>query len=289
MYDCTDQTSVDQAIAAENEEDGLEPLRSEVEWAISGLKSGKSPGYDNVPAELIKESGNSGVLIYHLLVKKIWNTGIWPIDWKISIYIAFQKKGDLKECSNYRTIALISHASKILLCILLKRMEGKLEAEVKNTQAGFRCRRGTRDHIFNLNILLQKCLDVNTELRICFIDYSKAFDCVKHNDLWNGLLEFGFNKKTVTLIRNLYAGQEAAVRLDAELSDWFKVNKGVRQGCILSPYLFSLYTEDIMRNVEDDLTAGDFHEPKVNGVGMMSLDTQTIKLCYLSHKKDWKM
>ena len=83
-------------------------------------------------------------------------------------------------------------------------------------------------------------------------------------DYWNSVSI----KKTVTLIRNLYAGQEAAVRLDAELSDWFKVNKGVRQGCILSPYLFSLYTENIMRNVEDDSTAGDFHEPKVNGVGM---------------------
>ena len=186
---------------------------------------------------------------------------------KINIHIALTRKGDLKECSYYRTIALSSHATKFLLRILLKRTESKLETEVKNTQAGSRCIRSTRDHIFNLIILLQKCRDASTELRMCFIDYSNAFDWAKNIDLWNGLLEFGFNK-AVTLIRNLYVGQEESVRLDAELSGLFKVNNGVRQVCILSPYLFNLYTEDIMRNVEDDLAAGELHKPKVNRVGM---------------------
>ena len=105
---------------------------------------------------MIKASGDEGVEVYHKLCAKIWKSEQWPSDWKRAIFITLPKKGDLLMCSNYRTISLISHASKILLNVLLKRIENKLEEEVSNTQAGFRKNRGTRDHIFNLRMIIQK-------------------------------------------------------------------------------------------------------------------------------------
>ena len=162
----------------------LPPLKSEIEWAIKTLKDGKSPGCDNIQAEITKASGKEGLDVYHRLCTKIWETGQWPIDWRRAMFIPLPKKGDLHLCSNYRTISLISHAGKILLKVIMKRMENKLEEEVSNTQAGIRMNRGTRDHIFNLKMIIQKYREVNTDLHKCFIDYFKAFDCVKHEKLW---------------------------------------------------------------------------------------------------------
>ena len=134
---------------------------------------------DNIQAEMIKASGEEGIDVYHKLRTKIWEKGKWPSDWKRAIFIPLPKKEDLQLCSNYRTISLISHASKILLKVIMKRIENKLEEEVSNTQEGFRKNRGTRDHIFNLQMIIKKYHEVNTGLHTCFIDYSKAFDCAR--------------------------------------------------------------------------------------------------------------
>ena len=133
---------------------------------------------------LIKSSGEKGLDVYYRLRTKIWETGQWPTDWRRAIFIPLPKKGDLQLCSNYRTISLISHASKILLKVIMKRMENKLEKEVSNTQAGFMKNRGTRVHIFKLKMIIQKYREVYTDLHTCIIDYSWAFDCVKHKKLW---------------------------------------------------------------------------------------------------------
>ena len=119
-----------------------------------------------------------------------------------------------------------------MLKVIQCRLSKKLEEEVNRTQTGFRSGRGTRDHIFNLQVIIQKCREMGKELRICFIDYSKAFDCVKHRELWNTLTEMGFGRRITSLIKGLYEGQESAVRLESGLTDWFPVEKGVRQGCI---------------------------------------------------------
>ncbi|GFR66241.1 endonuclease-reverse transcriptase [Elysia marginata] len=108
-----------------NEEDDLPPLKSEVEWAIRQLPSGKSAGVDNIYAEMEKVSGDPGVELFRKLCLKIWETEQWPEEWRKSVFVTLPKKGDLQRCSNYRTIALISHASKILLKIIMKRFPEK--------------------------------------------------------------------------------------------------------------------------------------------------------------------
>ena len=117
-----------------------------------------------------------------------------------------------KECSNYRTIALISHASKVMLKILQARLQQYMNWELPNAQAGFRKDRGTRDQIANICWIIEKAREFQKNICFCFIDYAKAFDCVDHNKLWEILKEMGIPDHLTCLLRNLYAGQEATVR-----------------------------------------------------------------------------
>ena len=162
------------------------------------------------------------------------------------------KAKDSRECGNYRTIALISHCSKILLHIILKRMKNKVEAELAEEQAGFRQNRSTGDMLCALQVLLEKIIEDKLEAYIVFIDYSKAFDCVSHKGLFNIMINMGFPRHLVYLIKDLYTNQEAFIRWEGEHTEPFPIEKGVRQGCILSPHLFSLYTEQVMRENTDD-------------------------------------
>ena len=115
-------------------------------------------------------------------------------------------------------------------------------------QAGFRKGRGTRDQIANIRWIIEKAREFQKNIYFCFIDSAKAFDCVDHNQLWKILKEMGIPDHLTCLLRNLYAGQEATVRTGHGTTNWFQIGKGVRQGCILSPCLFNLYAEYIMRN-----------------------------------------
>ena len=114
----------------------------------------------------------------------IWKRKEWPADWKKSVYVPIYKKGGKQECGNYRTIALISHASKVLLRVIQRRLEVFLIPELPIEQAGFRRGRGTREHIANLRWMMEKAREHQRDLYMCFIDYEKAFDCVDHERLW---------------------------------------------------------------------------------------------------------
>ena len=227
-----------------------EPLLDEVWAAFKQLKQGKSPGLDNIPAELIRHSGYGGRKAMHHLCCKIWHTTIWPKDWKLQEFVVLYKSGDIKECNNYRTIALLSHASKILLIIILNRMKSKVEQELSDCQAGYRKNRGTTDMLFVLQNIIEKVNNTDLETFITFIDYSKAFDSVIHNTLFETMCVLGFPKHLVLLISTLYTNQQATIRWDGQNTEFFNIEKGVRQGCILSPHLFSLYTEQVMRDAD---------------------------------------
>jgi len=190
------------------------------------------------------------------LCEKIWNQVEWPKDWGKALFIPLPKKGDIQECSNHRTISLISHASKILLKVINNRMKLKLESEISEEQAGFRAGRGTRDHIVNIRNIIEKCRGHSIPLYLCFIDYSKAFDCVSHQDLWITMKEMGFPHHVIDLISKLYQDQESVVRTSRGDTDWFKIGRGVRQGCILSPQLFNIYAERIMREALAEFQGG---------------------------------
>ena len=136
------------------------------------------------------------------------------------------------------------HSSKVMLKIPQARLQQYVNRELPDVQAGFRKGRGTRDQIANILWIIKKARDF--QIYFCFIDYTKAFDCVDHNKLWKIVKEVGIPDHLTCLLRNLYAGQEATVRTGHGTTDWFQTSKEVRQGCMLSPCLFNFYAEYIM-------------------------------------------
>ena len=167
---------------------------------------------------------------------------------KGQVFIPVPKKGNAKECWKYWTIALISHASKVMLKILQVRLQQYVKRELPDVQVWFRKSRGTRVQIPNICWITEKAREFKKDIYFCFIDYAKAFGYADHGKLWKILKEIGIPDNLTCLLRNLYAGREATVRTGNGTMDWFKIGKGVQQGCILSPCLFNFYAEYIMRN-----------------------------------------
>ena len=223
-------------------------LECEVKWALESITTNKASGSDVFPVELFQILKDDAMKVLHSISQQTWKTQQCPQDWKRSVFIPIPKKGNPKECSNYRTIALISHATKVMLKILQARLQQYVNRELPDVQTGFRKGRGTRDQIANIRWIIEKAGEFQKNINFCFIDYAKTFDCVDHNKLWKILKEMGIPDHLTCLLRNLYAGQEATVRTGHETTDGFQIGKGVRQGYILSPYLFNLYAEYIMRN-----------------------------------------
>ena len=138
-----------------------------------------------------------------------------------------------------------------MLKILQARFQQYVNHELPDVQAGSRKGRETRDQMANIHWIIKKAREFQKSICFCFIDYAKAFDCVDHHKLWKILKEMGIQDHLTSLLRNLYAGQEATVRTGHGTTDWFQI-KGARQGCILSPYLFNLYVEYIIQNARHD-------------------------------------
>ena len=135
-----------------------------------------------------------------------------------------------------------------MLKILQVRLQQYINHEVPDVQAGFRKGRGTRDQIANTRWIIKKAREFQKNIYFCFIDYAKIYDSVDHNKLWKTVKEMGIPGHMTCLLRNLYAGQEATVRTGHGTTGWFQIGKGVHQGCVLSPCLFNLYAEYIMKN-----------------------------------------
>ena len=144
-----------------------------------------------------------------------------------------------------------------MLKILQARLQQYMNWEFPDAQAVFRKGRETRDQIANIRWIIEKAREFQKNTYFCFIDYAKAFDCVDHNKLWKTLKEMGLPGHLTCLLRNLFVGQEATVRIGHGTTDWFKIGKGVHQDCILSPCLFNFYAEYIMWNAGlDEAQAG---------------------------------
>ena len=150
--------------------------------------------------------------VLHSICQQIRKTLQWPQDRKRSVFISIPKKGNAKECSAYRTIALISHASKVMLKILHARLQQYMNHELPDVEAGFRKGTGTRDQIANIRWIIEKARKFQKNIYFCFIDYAKAFDCVDHNKLWKILKQMGIPDHLTCLLRNLCVGQETTVR-----------------------------------------------------------------------------
>ena len=157
----------------------------EVKWALGSITMNKASGSDGIPVELFHILKDDAVKVLHSICQQIWKTQQWPQDWKRSVFITISKKGNAKEPSNYHSIALISHASKLMLKILQASLQQYVNSELPDVPAGFRKGRGTRDQIFNIGWIIKKARAVQKNISFCFTGYAKAFDSVDHNKLEN--------------------------------------------------------------------------------------------------------
>ena len=161
-----------------------------VKWALRKHHY-KTSGGDGIPVELFQVLKDNAVKVLHSICQQIWKTQQWPQDLKRSVFIPIPKKGNAKECSNYHTIALISHASKVILKILQTRLQQYMNQEIPDVQAGFRKGRRTRDQIANIHRIIEKAREFQKYIYFCFTDNAEVFYCVDQNKLWEILKEMG--------------------------------------------------------------------------------------------------
>ena len=226
-------------------------LYSEVEEAICTLKRNKSPGSDEITAEMIQASGEQLVRQIHLLYNKAWNESNIPEECNKSILVPIPKKGDVSQCANYRTVSLINHTGKILLIVLLNRRKQQLEPRLSEEQAGFRKDRNTVHQILTLRLIAEKAKRHGKKIYNCFIDFQKDFDTIKHKVIWAVLRSYGIEEKMVTLLQKINEKAQSVVRVGRYQGEWFHTNVGTRQDHPFSPLLFITYLERIMDHVKE--------------------------------------
>lgn len=230
-----------------NQAEQLCILKSEVEYAIKTSKSRKATGPDNIPIEFLKALDDRNLTQLTIMLNKIYETGEIPKDWLKSVFIPLPKKNNPKSCDEYRLISLMSHTLKVLLRIIQQRIYRKCEEQLDETQFGFREGLGTREALFAITVMLQKCREYNKDVYVCFIDFQKAFDKVQHDKLIENLKSIKLDPSDIQLIKNIYYNQTAVVRVGDIETDEVEIQKGVRQGCVLSPQLFNLYSQFVFQ------------------------------------------
>ena len=225
-------------------------LKDEIRRAMKSMKRGKAVGNDQIAVELLMYLGDTGVDILERLFNEMYNDGDIVDELLESTFIPTPKKPKAIECGNYRTISVMSHTTKLLLKVLLNRLKSSIHQEINECQYGFMPDKGTRNAVFVLKNLAERCIEVNKNLYCCFIDFTKAFDRVQHNILFELLSDLEFQDRDLRLVQHLYFKQKANIRLKDQLSNFVEIARGVRQGCVMSPDLFSLYSEVILRSID---------------------------------------
>ena len=225
------------------------------------------------------EAGDFTIRKISELANKIYKTGVLPDRMQESEFIVIPKKVGAVDCEKLRTISITSQVAKIVLKVIDERLKSKVEETTDEAQFGFRRRKGTRNAILVLKMLMERAIEKQKDLYMCFVDFEKAFDRVRHELLIDRLRRIGADEADVRLLTNLYWEQKAVVKIGDDRSDWIKIEKGVRQGCVLSPDLFSLYSQLVMDEMEQlDLI-------KIGGRNINNKDTQMIRYCWQTQRR----
>jgi exonuclease III len=219
----------------------------ETRRAISRLKSGKAAGGDEIRPEMLKAIGGAGIDWLTRVFQVAWDSGEAPADWQDGVVVPIFKKGDKTECANYRGITLLSLPGKIYAKILESRVRGIVEPRVSDEQCGFRPGRSTTDQVFSLRQVFEKSWEFAQPVFMTFVDLEKAYDRVPRDELWECLREYEVDGELIRAIQSLYKRSSACVRVNGIKSTSFTVGVGLRQGCVLSPILFTCFMDRIVK------------------------------------------
>ena len=232
--------------------EGPRILKSEMRTAIKMMRRNNAAGPDGTVVQMSEAFQEYGVEKLTGTINKTYGDGVFPEDLNKSISIALRKKPGAAECEQHRTISLMSHIKKIILRILLLGARSRITPEIGVEQFGFVEDAGTRNPIFVLRRITERAVEMQKDIFTCLIDYSKAFDKVRHDELFEDIRKLGLHGKDLQLLQSLYWKQTASIRIDGECSDYTSIKRGGRQGCVMSPDLFNYYSELILRELGQD-------------------------------------
>ena len=226
----------------------------EVKLMATRLKNGKASGLDMLSAELLKHVNENFMIVFTKLFNKLLQSGKFPEEWSTGIIVVLFKGGDETDLNSYRGIALLSIFGKFFSGVLLDRLNNIISQFelLEQNQIGFRKGYQTTDHIFTFRAIIENYFKNNKgPLYACFVDFKKAFDSVDHKLLLQQLVTYGIKGNFLNVIKSLYNQVKSCVRGNDSLTDIFLSNRGVRQGCLLSPVLFALYLNDLNRQIKE--------------------------------------
>ena len=257
LFDC-EEREIDTRTEAEEREEKVsdEITEDEVRRVIRKIKSGKASGVCGIQGELLKAGGEVTVKWLQEIYSMVWRTGVVPRDWRRAVIIPIHKKGSRKLCKNYRGVSLLSIPGKVFASILNNRVRKVTEDKVMEEQAGFRSGRGCAELIFVMRQLTEKMIEKGKKMYAVFVDLEKAYDKVCREELWEALRRYGVSGGLLSVIKSMYQASEACVRVDGEMSEWFEVKQGVRQGCPLSPWLFNIFLDMVVREARTNFQGG---------------------------------
>jgi len=259
------------------------PSRSEIIDAIKSLKNGKAAGVDSICAEVLKADTSLTAERLLPLFEMIWEQESFPTDWKEGIIVKLPKKGDLTDCNNWRGINILCVVMKVFCKIILERMVKLIDAKIRPEQAGFRAGRSCIDQANALRIIIEQSVEMRSPLYLLFVDYEKAFDSINRECIWAELINLGVPKKIVSLIRSSYDGFACKVLHNGLLSEPFTSISGVRQGCLLSPLLFIIIMDAVVRRSSVNEPRGIVFNPLNMNERLECLDYADDK-CEMSHR-----
>ena len=226
----------------------------EVRKVIKNLKNGKAAGLDKIIPELIKAFDDNMLEVIAPILNNIFDSGNFPEEWALGVIVILYKDGTKSDLNNYRGITLLSMLGKILIGVLNNRLwevVNKYEI-LRENQAGFRRGYRTTDHIFTLTTIINHYVNTNKKpLSLCFVDFRKAFDKVDHKILWEKIYYYGAGGKFLNIIKSMYEKVKSCVRSKEGLTNFLNYDRGVRQGCLLSPLLFSLYINYLLQCLDN--------------------------------------
>ena len=228
----------------------------EIQDAIVKSKSNRAPGEDRVTIDMLKADPEMSAKCLVQLFNQVWQDEKVPESWQKGVIVKLPKKGDLSLCGNWRGINLLSVPSKIFCRVILHRIKYSIEKTLREEQAGFREGRSCTDQIFVLRTIIEQSLEWNSPVYVNFLDFEKAFDSVHHETLWKILQCYGIPGKIINILSDMYANNKCCVRHGEQHSEWFSINSGVRQGCVISPILFLIVIDWVMRNSTTDKPRG---------------------------------